>query len=128
MNDVGAHGDMDGDRNAELGTGGQNARGPVRKPSFRAVYVTAHRFAQTLTVAMAFCDRFIEEAAGIFRHAESSVIDLVVDFLGRMAHEGELKVMNDAGTVHGHRSHESLLHPADQNGREPDFDHVSADA
>ena len=64
-----------------LAAGGQNARGTVGKSSLRAVDVAAYGFAQALSVSMAFRNRFIENAAGFLRHAESSFIDLVVDFL-----------------------------------------------
>src|SRR6476660_4834344 len=45
-----------------------------------------------------------------------------------MAHEGQFEVMDDACAVHGLRGNEALLHPIDENRREPDLDHMGSDA
>jgi hypothetical protein len=100
----------------------------VGKVGFQAGNVLTDGFAHSLAVPVPLRDGFIEDAPGVFGHTEPSVIDLVVHLFGRMAHERQLKIVNDARAVHGDGGNEPLLHPGDENGSETDLDHVRADS
>jgi len=127
MDDVGPDGDMNGDGNSEPGAGGKDTRRAIGKLSLRAVDVCAHGLAQALSRVVTQRDRFIEDAAGFLSHAESAFVDFGVHLLGGMTHEGQFKIMDDARAVHRDRGYQTLLHPVDEDGGEPDLNHVSAD-
>ena len=101
MDDIGPECDMDGDRDA------QSARSLKywwrgKETAFIAVDVVADRLAEAFSFFGAATDRFIQHPSSFFRHAETSVVDFRIYFLRGVAHEGQLEIMDDYGTVHGH--------------------------
>ena len=73
-------------------------------------------------------DCLVQHAAGFFRHPEASLVNLRVDFLGRVSHERQFEIVNDPGAVHGHGRHDPLLHEVHENRTQSDFDDVGADS
>ena len=119
---------MDGDRQTQPGAGRENARGPVWKPTGLSIDVVADRLAEPFPGCGAPRDGLIEDATGLLRHAESTIVDFRVDFFGGMAHQRQLKVMDDPGPVHGHGRDDAFRHEVRQNRGKTHLDDVSADA
>ena len=128
MDDVGPDGDVHGDRNAEPRSGREQARVAMGKLSLASVDVVADGFAEPFAFMGPAGDGLVQHAAGFFCHAESAVVDLRVDFLGRVPHERQFEIVNDPGAVHGHGRHDALLHEVHENRTQSDFDDMCADS
>ena len=106
MDDIGSDRYMDRHRNPEPLAGCQQTRPMIRKLFLATVDIGADRLADSFPVFCAADDRFVQHAAGFFRHPEPSLVDFSVDFLRRVPHERQLEVMNDPRAVHGHGRHD----------------------
>jgi hypothetical protein len=110
VNDIGAHSDMNGDRDAEPCTGGKNADRVVGKLSSRLVHVTPNSLAKPMAVLRAARDGFIEHAPCFFRHTKASFVNFSVHLFRGVTHEGQFEVMNDSRSIHGHGRDDASLH------------------
>src|SRR5215475_13418583 len=127
MNDVGPDGHMHRHRDAESCSGGEDTRLAMREVSCVPIDMVADGFAKPFMVARPSNNRFVQDAPGFFRHAESSLVDLCVDLFRGMAHQRQLEIVNDPGAVHRYCGDDAMLHPIDDDWVEPHLYDVRAD-
>ncbi len=92
-----------------------------------AIDVVPDGFSEPLAVLCAERDGFVQDAAGVFGHAEAAFVDLGVHFFRCVPHERQLEIVDDAGSVHGHGRDDAAFHEIDEERGEAHLDHMSAD-
>ena len=90
--------------------------------------VAPHGFAQADLLALGVARQFVEQRAGLLRHAEASLGELCFYVLGGAARERDFKIMNQRCAGGGDALHVAALHQVDQHRRQPHFDHMAAQA
>ena len=125
VDDVGADGDVHGDRHAEARAGGEDAERAVRQPGVEDGL--ADRGAEPARRRGAR-DGLVEEAPGLLGHAEAAGGQRGGDILRGRAVIGELEVVDDAGAVHRHGREDAAAHEVDDQRAEADLDRMRAHA
>src|SRR5229473_5869354 len=128
VRDVGADGEMNGDGDAEF-VGSHEDAGPCEGDIDDSV---VEELAGGFAIAEAgahsdFC-YLIQILAGFRGHAEGAGPESGFDLFGSVADEGDFKIVDERGAVHGEGGDETAAHKVDEDRAEADFDDVAADA
>src|SRR5256885_6430472 len=128
VGNVGADGGMDGDGNFVLIGGEENAGGGV----LRIEFAGGEKFSGGFAVADASVRRdggdFVEISAGFAGHAECAGAEAGFHVLGSVAAKSDFEIVNEGCAVHGDSGNGAAADEIDQDGAEPGFDDVAADA
>jgi len=61
-------------------------------------------------------------------HAKGSVSKACGNILRRLTDHGKLRIMDNTGPVHGNTGNDTAFHQVDNDGIEPNFDHMGSHA
>src|SRR5713226_3521962 len=70
----------------------------------------------------------IQIFASLRRHAKAPRAQPALDVLRSVAHQGDFKIVDERGSMHGDARNEAPPHPPAEQRAESDFDDVAADA
>lgn len=128
VGDVGSDGEMHSDGNFRAIGSGEDAL--IEMPGVRAFVI--EEFAGGFTEADAGAARegghFVDDAAGLFGHAEFAFAEDGFNVFGSAADHGDFEIVYERGTVHGDAGDEAAAEKVYEDGAEADFDDVSAHA
>jgi hypothetical protein len=113
---------MDGDWNTEAGTGRRQALSS--EGHFFVVDEISHGPAKSFFLFGGFLYCPAEKDRCLFCHAEPAVSDGCSNILRGLSRQGDLKIVDYPGTVHGEHGDESPLHEVDEDGVEPNLDYM----
>src|SRR6267154_970973 len=124
--DVGADGQVNGDRDAQFVGGGQDAGVGVGDVDHSVVEELAGGFAVAEAGAHGDFGDLIQIFAGFGGHAEGAGTETGLDVFGSVAGQGDLEIVDQGGAVHGERGDEAAAHEVDEDRAESDFDYMAA--
>src|SRR6266446_329594 len=127
VRDVRADGEMDGDGNAVLVRGNENAGIRVLDIDNAAGEKLSSGFAVADANALGKFGEFVDVLAGFGGHAELAFADAGFDVFGSVAGEGDFEIVDERGAVHGDSGDEAAFHQIDQHGAKADFDDMASD-
>lgn len=128
VSDVGSDGEMHGDGNFRAVGGGEDAAVEKLGASVFVIEKFAGGFAESDAGAARESGHFVDDAAGLFGHAEFAFTEDGFDVFGSAADHGDFEIVDERGAVHGDAGDEAAAKKIDENGAEADFDDVSAHA
>src|SRR5712692_1071944 len=128
VRNVRADGEMDGDGDAMLVSGDEDAGIRVLDIDDAAGKKLPSGFAVADADALGKFGEFVDVLAGFRGHAELAFADAGFDVFGSVAGEGDFEIVDERGAVHGDSGNEAAFHEVDENRAEPDFDDVASDA
>ena len=114
VDDIGADGDVHGDRDVELRGGGED--GETRDSgnlARRAASPSARPGAEAARHAVG--KRGVHAASGLIDHAEGAVIESALHVLARLALVAEFEVVNRARAVEGDGVEDAAAHRVDED-------------